>query len=211
MKKCYLVFVSLLFLCFINETTVKAYTKDYLSKNTLALVNVNSNKDMINDGVKLNKIDKNKNICENNEINLYKEKDDVVEVFSASNQSIYLTKDDIRLMSQIVYAESGAEPYEGKVAVASVILNRTVHPKFPKSIKEVIGQKNAFSCVKNGKITVEPDESSYNAVLDAIKGKDPTNNALFFYNPKTATSSWMKNVNKSNVKVIGNHVFFDVK
>lgn len=143
-------------------------------------------------------------------IDLYNEKDTVVEVFNHSNKSICLTRDDIHLMSQVVYAESKGEPYEGKVAVASVILNRVVNPKFPNTIEGVIKQKNAFSCVKNGIISVKPDESSYMAVMDAIKGKDPSNDALFFYNPKSATCGWMQKVQKKNVKNIGRHVFFQV-
>lgn len=111
-------------------------------------------------------------------------------------------------MAQIVHAESKGEPFEGKVAVASVILNRLGYPEFPKSVKGVIMQKNAFSCVRNGTINAVPDENSYRAVLEALKGNDPTEKAVFFYNPKIATSKWMKNVSKKSIIRIGNHVFF---
>lgn len=143
--------------------------------------------------------------------NLYKEQQEVVQVFNNGAGKIYLTNNDIYLMSQIVYAESKGEPYDGKVAVASVILNRTLNPGFPKTVEGVITQKNAFSCVKDGKISVTPDEDCKKAVLDAIKGVDPTDRAIFFYNPKTATSQWMKNVEKVSMKTIGNHVFFKAK
>lgn len=146
----------------------------------------------------------------NDSSNLYKENKEVVQVFNYQNQKLFLTKEDINLMSKIVYAESNGEPYEGKVAVASVILNRTTHPSFPKSVEGVVLQKNAFSCVVNGKINVTPDESCYNAVMDAINGKDPTNRAVFFYNPRISTSKWMKCIEKNNITTIGNHVFFKV-
>lgn len=215
MKKCCLVFVSLLFYCLINITTVKAYTKDYpLSQINLAYNNINIKNTSVEQDGMYSEGSTEKEVCNNTgnekEMNLYREKTEVVEVFSAKENKIYLTKEDIDLMSQIVYAESKGEPYEGKVAVASVILNRVSHPSFPKTVKEVIIQKNAFSCVKDGKIYVKPDESCYNAVMEAIKGSDPTGNAVFFYNPRIATSSWMKNVSKTNVKSIGNHVFFEV-
>jgi N-acetylmuramoyl-L-alanine amidase len=142
--------------------------------------------------------------------NLYKEEANAVQVFSLSDREVYITDDDIYLMAQIVYAESRSEPYNGKVAVASVILNRLESPGFPKTIEQVIKQKAAFSCLRNGEIDVVPDKMSYQAVLDALKGTDPTNNAVFFYNPKIATSTWMKQVNKKNIKPIGNHVFFVV-
>ncbi|MBL4936086.1 cell wall hydrolase [Clostridium sp. YIM B02515] len=144
------------------------------------------------------------------EQHLYKEQIGAVQVFNVSDKTIYITDEDVYLMSQIVYAESRSEPYEGKVAVASVILNRLKNPGFPKSVEGVIKQKGAFSCLKDGKIDVVPDKVSYSAVIEALKGNDPTNNAIFFYNPKIATSTWMKQVSKSNVKPIGNHVFFVV-
>lgn len=144
----------------------------------------------------------------NDTINLYQEKQESVQVFSSGSKNLYITTKEIELMSQIVYKESRGEPYEGKVAVASVILNRAVNPRFPSSIEGVIKEKNAFSCVINGKIDAKPDDSCYKAVQDAISGKDPTNKAIYFYNPKTATSTWMKNVSKDNSKSIGNHVFF---
>lgn len=104
-------------------------------------------------------------------------------------------------MAQIVQAESESEPFEGKIAVASVILNRTVAPGFPKTVESVIRQKNAFSCLnKNGSISKIPDQISFQAVEEALKGKDPTNNALYFYNPKISTCNWMKNVSKNNKK-----------
>lgn len=145
------------------------------------------------------------------EADLYKEEVQAVQVFSVNDRKISITDQDVYLMAQVVCAESRAEPYEGKVAVASVILNRLQSNQFPKSVEDVIMQKNAFSCIRNGEITIIPDPASYNAVLDALKGKDPTGKALFFYNPKIATSSWMKNVDKKNIKSIGNHVFFAVK
>lgn len=135
-------------------------------------------------------------------------KENVVEVFNHNDNMIYLTEDDVNLMAKIVYAESKGEPYEGKVAVASVILNRVLSPGFPSSISEVVFQPNAFSCVVDGQISVTPTEECYNAVYDAIEGNDPTNEALFFYNPAIATCSWMQDVEKADSKAIGQHLFF---
>ena len=135
-------------------------------------------------------------------------KEEVVQVFSHNDNAIYLTKEDLDLMAKIVYAESKGEPYEGKVAVASVILNRVLSPGFPSSISEVVFQPNAFSCVVDGQISVTPTEECYNAVYDAIEGNDPTNEALFFYNPAIATCSWMQDVEKADSKAIGQHLFF---
>ena len=143
---------------------------------------------------------------ENNYINLSDE--DYVQVFKENNQLLYLTKSDIYLMSQVVYAESKGEPYEGKVAVASVILNRALNTGFPNTIQGVVFQPRAFSCVVDGEINVEPTQECFDAVYDALSGNDPTGDAVFFYNPDIATCSWMKNVEKHNVISIGQHLFF---
>lgn len=136
---------------------------------------------------------------------------EVLEVFDHATQQLYITGEDIDLMAKLVFAESIGEPYAGKVAVASVVLNRTIDPHFPNTIQQVIFQKNAFSCVKNGKINATPNQDCYNAVYDAIKGADPTNDALFFYNPSIATCSWMKDTEKFNQTTIGHHTFFKIK
>lgn len=43
-----------------------------------------------------------------------------------------------------IYKEAGREPFEGKVAVAQVTINRTKNDKFPDNICGVVYQKNAF-------------------------------------------------------------------
>lgn len=136
--------------------------------------------------------------------------DEYVEVFSQNDKMIYLTQNDIYLMSQIVYAESKGEPFEGKVAVASVILNRVLSPSFPDTIEEVVFQPNAFSCVIDNEINVSPSQECFDAVYEAINGHDPTREALFFYNPEIATCNWMQQVDKTNITPIGHHVFFSL-
>lgn len=143
-------------------------------------------------------------VSKNNNIN----SDETVSVFNHGQEKLYITKSDLDIMASLVYAESRGEPFEGKVAVASVVLNRVLSPGFPNSIKDVIFQPNAFSCVRNGQINANPDQNCYDAVYEAISGKDPTNQALYFYNPTIATCSWMKQTEKKDTKSIGNHIFF---
>lgn len=150
------------------------------------------------------------NAKEENNKNLYNEKLKTVQVFNSSGKSFYVTNNDIKLMAKVVYAESCGEPYKGKVAVASVILNRMKNPSFPNSIEEVVKQKYAFSCVKNGEINCPSNKDCYKAVFEALDGKDPTFNSLFFYNPNTATSTWVKKIKKQSINQIGRHVFFNV-
>jgi N-acetylmuramoyl-L-alanine amidase len=62
--------------------------------------------------------------------------------------------------------------------------------------------------VKNGHIVAYPDKNCYDAVYDALKGSDPTNEALYYYNPSISTCSWMQHTEKKDAKSIGHHLFF---
>ena len=127
-------------------------------------------------------------VCQANVKTVFnKSNDKKQQVFQYKNNKVYLSDDDIYLIAQIIFAESAAEPFEGKVAVASVILNRLVHPEFPDTVEGVIKQKGAFSCVRNGVVQAKPTADCYKALQTALKGKDPTNEAVFFYNPDIAT------------------------
>ncbi|MGL4772843.1 MAG: cell wall hydrolase [Clostridium sp.] len=146
-----------------------------------------------------------------NNITINEEQNTAINVFNYGSGQLKLSEKDIDLMAKLVYAESRGEPFEGKVAVASVVLNRVISPNFPSTVEGVIFQKNAFSCVINGQIKAYPDQVCYDAVYEAIRGKDPTNEALFFYNPAISTCSWMRGKEKVNPKQIGNHLFFKVR
>ena len=118
---------------------------------------------------------------------------------------INITNEELLLLSKIVTGEARGESYEGQVAVAAVVINRVKDPRFPNTIKDVIYQKNAFSVVKDGSINLQPTESAYNAAKEALYGNDPTNKAIYFWNPDIATCKWIKKLNP--YLRIGNHVF----
>ena len=118
---------------------------------------------------------------------------------------INITNDELYLLSKLVSSEARGESYEGQVAVAAVVINRVRDPRFPDSIEGVIYQKNAFSVVNNGQIYMDPTDSAYKAAREALYGEDPTNGAIFFWNPDIATCSWIKTLDP--YKRIGNHVF----
>lgn len=115
------------------------------------------------------------------------------------------SQNDIQLMANAVYGESRGEPYVGQVAVAAVILNRVESPSFPNTVSGVIFQPGAFTAVADGQIYLTPNETAKKAVLDAINGWDPTGNALYYFNPDTATSGWIWS--RPQIKKIGKHIF----
>lgn len=50
----------------------------------------------------------------------------------------------LKCLARNIYFEAAGEPFEGKVAVAQVTLNRAESGKFPDDICEVVYQKNTF-------------------------------------------------------------------
>ncbi|MBS4213427.1 MULTISPECIES: cell wall hydrolase [Neobacillus] len=120
-----------------------------------------------------------------------------------------VTAADKELMARLVRAEAVGEPYAGKVAVAVVVLNRVKSDQFPNSVREVIYQISnghyAFTPVENGQINQAADAESKRAVNEAIALMGKGNGSLFFYNPNTAQSSWIKS--RAVTVKIGNHVF----
>ncbi len=115
------------------------------------------------------------------------------------------SENDIRLMANAVYGEARGEPYIGQVAIAAVILNRTRNPNFPSTPAGVIFEPLAFTAVSDGQIWLEPNETARKAVKDALRGWDPTGGATYYFNPATATSSWIWS--RPQIKRIGKHIF----
>lgn len=105
------------------------------------------------------------------------------------------------LLAAIIQCEAGGEPYEGKLAVGSVVLNRVRSSKFPNTITGVIYQKNQFSPVASGRLAYRLEagvsDSCKNAAMEVLGG-NITNNCLFF---RTV-------VPEINGMIIGNHVFY---
>ncbi len=122
-----------------------------------------------------------------------------------TDKIVNLTNDEYMLLSKLVAGEARGESYEGQVAVAAVVINRMKDPRFPESIENVIYQKNAFSVVRNGAINIEPTETAFKAVDEALYGNDPTDNAIYFWNPSISTCKWIETLDP--YMRIGNHVF----
>lgn len=112
---------------------------------------------------------------------------------------------DVDLLARLISAEARGEPYEGQVAVGAVVLNRVEHASFPNSISGVIYQSGAFSCLDDGQFDEPVAESAYRAAQDALNGWDPSSGAIYYFNPSTATSSWIWS--RPVILTIGKHMF----
>lgn len=112
---------------------------------------------------------------------------------------------DVDLLARLISAEARGEPYEGQVAVGAVVLNRVRHASFPNSVSGVIYQPGAFSCLDDGQFDQPVAESAYRAAKDALNGWDPSYGAIYYFNPDTATSSWIWS--RPAIVTIGRHMF----
>lgn len=124
---------------------------------------------------------------------------------STSSSSSSSTSNDRTLLAMVINGEARGESYEGQVAVGAVVLNRVKHASFPNTIAGVVYQKGAFTAVDDGQINKPIEDSCFKAASDALNGWDPTGGAIYYYNPATATSSWIWS--RPVIKQIGKHVF----
>lgn len=110
---------------------------------------------------------------------------------------------DVKLLATIIYCEAGNQPYEGKIAVGSVVMNRINSSLFPNTMLGVLYQKSQFTPVMSGRFAIvlannSATESCYAAAQEVLNGRNNVPDCLFF---RTVTS------NKSGT-IIGNHVFY---
>lgn len=124
---------------------------------------------------------------------------------SNNNSSVSNNKTDLNLLSKVVYGEARGEPYKGMVAVAASVLNRVADSRFPNTIAGVVYQVGAYTCVADGQINLQPNETAKKAAQDAINGWDPTSGCIYYFNPSTATSKWIWS--RPQILTIGKHIF----
>jgi len=124
-----------------------------------------------------------------------------------------ISQSELTCLAKNIYYEAGNESYDGKLAVATVTMNRVRHPRFPKTICGVVYQRTTKGC-----------QFSWTCV-----SKRPMNNSLYQRAKRVATEVLTKNVRvvslknalyfhntsiKPNwtfarpIKQIGNHIFY---
>lgn len=108
---------------------------------------------------------------------------------------------DLQIMAAIIECEAGGEPYVGKIAVGSVVMNRVRSDKFPNTIIEVIHQKSQFTPVKSGRFAIVlargANAECTRAAQEVLNGANNIN-ALFFRMDNGLIDG----------TIIGNHVFY---
>jgi spore germination cell wall hydrolase CwlJ-like protein len=138
----------------------------------------------------------------------------------ASPVTAQLRQKQLDCLARNIYHEAGGEPFEGKVAVAQVTINRAESGQFPSDICQVVYQKNVVyervlcqfswycdgpSAKKpmNGPVYTESMEVAKKVLLEGFR-LPSIKNALYFHgdyiNPK-----W----GKQPVAKIGRHIFYN--
>ena len=129
-------------------------------------------------------------------------------------------------LARNVYFEAGAEPIEGKQAVAQVVMNRVKTGGFPKTVCGVVKQKTKsielqkticqFSWVCEEKKQVAVSSSAWGdsvyvakVALTEKKVYDKFNRNVLFFHEKHLETNWKEKYKQ--VKVIGNHKFYRIK
>ncbi|MBR4671055.1 MAG: cell wall hydrolase [Butyrivibrio sp.] len=110
---------------------------------------------------------------------------------------------DRYLLANLIYCEAGSEPYEGKVAVGAVVINRVLSSVYPDTVVGVIYQNKQFSPAASGRLALalangKATAACYQAADEAMKGYSNVGNCVYFRTPIPGLSG-------TN---IGGHVFY---
>ena len=108
---------------------------------------------------------------------------------------------DVTLLAALIQCEAGSEPYEGKLAVGAVVMNRVRSGGYPNTVSGVIYARGQFPPATNGKVAAVaargPSASCMQAAQQAISGATNIGGATHFRRAGSAQGI-----------VIGNHVFW---
>ena len=147
-------------------------------------------------------------------------KDKLVNIETTQRAPYSATPEEIHLLACIIYWESGWEPAEGQLAVANVVLNRVLSPRFKQNtIERVIYAQGQFSGVMvNGQISDKfksvlamTDEQlnkrgCYDAALVALSGVNNIGDLDFFIQTRVADFTKF-----TKYTIINNHCFYTYK
>lgn len=112
---------------------------------------------------------------------------------------------NVNLLAHLIGGEAQNQPFDGKVGVAAVVLNRLRSAAFPHTIPGIVYQPYAFESVSNGTFNNPPTPSDVQAAISALSGWDPTGGAVYFWNPSKQVSPWIWT--RTIITQIGQQVF----
>jgi len=110
--------------------------------------------------------------------------------------------DEVKLLAALIQCEAGNQPYEGRVAVGAVVMNRVKSGAYPNSIYGVIYASGQFTPALNGTVarvynSGKINDANYQAAQAALNGETTVGSALHF-----------RRANGREGIIIGAHVFW---
>ena len=119
----------------------------------------------------------------------------------ANRGAVSADADETRLLGALIYCEAGNQPYEGKLGVGAVVMNRVRSGAYPNTIHAVIYASGQFTPAMTGKVARAYEgnvpESCLQAAQAAINGETTIGDATHF-----------RRAGKHEGYVIGDHVFW---
>ena len=117
---------------------------------------------------------------------------------------VQFEESDRKLLANLIYCEAGGEPYEGKVAVGAVVINRMLSRVFPDTMIGVVYARRQFSPVASGRLALalsedRATESCYRAADEAMSGRTNVSDCVFFRTPIDGIDPRYR---------IGGHIFY---
>ena len=142
------------------------------------------------------------------------------EVTETSQVTAEMRERQLGCLAKNIYHEAGGEPFEGKVAVAQVTINRTNSGKFPGDVCKTIYQKNIFyekvvcqfSWTCDRDVAFRPtNRANYNESMIAAQKvlledyRLPSLKNALFYHADYINPNW----GKKPIAHIGRHIFYN--
>lgn len=124
---------------------------------------------------------------------------------NSGGNSIHIDYDntDLLMLAAIIECEAGNQPYEGKLAVGSVVLNRVADPRFADTIAGVLYSPYQFSPVASGRFAIVlargASESCMQAAAEVLNGH--INISALYFHAYDSSKDF-------GGTVIGDHVFY---
>lgn len=115
---------------------------------------------------------------------------------------IHIDVSDRELLACLIQCEADGEPWEGKIAVGSVVMNRARSGVYPDTIVGVIYQSGQFAPVASGRLAMRLAEGANATCLSAadevLAGSNNIGDCLFFRTVIPGIEG----------TIIGNHIFY---
>ena len=132
------------------------------------------------------------------------------------NNGISYSEEDVKLLACLVHAEAGTQSYEGKLAVANIVLNRVNSSKYANTIKGVIYQSGQFTVVASGSLDKQlssycnynsnSQQLSIKAAKAALEGANNIGSRLYFCTNASAVKKGYDD--NANAVKLGAHLFW---